>query len=232
MSSSKPLYDQFNFSVQMGGWAGSQPITDPLVKNMIAASQRLSVFCCPSDPQAGELCDLTGGTWPGHPSDPREDVAMSNMAGVNDSVDTYCGGHDEYRSKQLVEADGVLANMEPCDIAQITDGTSNTLMIGEMTGGGAGSHIGLYWFNFAVYTTARGINGPGSIPGGVNPASFSWFSTSFSSYHPGGCNFAMADGSVTFVSQNIDQNLLNALATRAGKRSNGQMDTVLVSGPP
>jgi len=38
---------------------------------------------------------------------------------------------------------------------------------------------------------------------------------SFGSRHPGGCNFAMADGSVQFVSQNIDVNLYRQLATRA-----------------
>ena len=37
-----------------------------------------------------------------------------------------------------------------------------------------------------------------------------------SSYHPGGCNFALGDASVQFISQDINQAVLEALATRAG----------------
>jgi prepilin-type processing-associated H-X9-DG protein len=37
----------------------------------------------------------------------------------------------------------------------------------------------------------------------------------FGSRHPGGCNFAMADGSIQFVSQSIDVNVYRQLATRA-----------------
>jgi prepilin-type processing-associated H-X9-DG protein len=37
----------------------------------------------------------------------------------------------------------------------------------------------------------------------------------FKSYHPGGANFAMADGSVRFVKQSISPRTYNALGTRA-----------------
>ena len=107
-------------------------------------------------------------------------------------------------------------------------------MLGEITGGGVGSHIGVFWFNFAVWTTARGINGVGSIPGGASPSNWYFYNNSLASYHPGGCHFTLGDGSVTFISQNVDQNLLWSLTTRAGKRSDGWStpDPILVSGPP
>jgi prepilin-type processing-associated H-X9-DG protein len=56
----------------------------------------------------------------------------------------------------------------------------------------------------------------------------------FSSYHAGGCNFALADGSATFISQNVAQNLLTALTTRDGANvhNTGKPDQLLVSGPP
>jgi prepilin-type processing-associated H-X9-DG protein len=37
-----------------------------------------------------------------------------------------------------------------------------------------------------------------------------------SSGHPGGCNTAIADGSVTFISETIDLNALKAALTKAG----------------
>lgn len=38
----------------------------------------------------------------------------------------------------------------------------------------------------------------------------------FRSDHPGFVNFGLCDGSVRAVSENIDQNVLNSLGTRAG----------------
>ena len=37
---------------------------------------------------------------------------------------------------------------------------------------------------------------------------------SFGSYHVGGAQFAMADGSVRFISENVDLRLYQSLATR------------------
>jgi prepilin-type processing-associated H-X9-DG protein len=40
--------------------------------------------------------------------------------------------------------------------------------------------------------------------------------TNSSSYHPGGCNFAFADGSVKFLKDSINTQVYWALGTRAG----------------
>jgi len=39
----------------------------------------------------------------------------------------------------------------------------------------------------------------------------------FSSFHPGGCHFVLADGSVHFISESIDSRTLAAITTRAGE---------------
>jgi prepilin-type processing-associated H-X9-DG protein len=38
----------------------------------------------------------------------------------------------------------------------------------------------------------------------------------FGSYHPGGANFALADGSVRFLKETTNPRVLSALGTRAG----------------
>ena len=60
--------------------------------------------------------------------------------------------------------------------------------------------------------SVNGINGPGSIPGdGIfTRTGFD----GFFSYHPGGCHFQLADGSVRFISENIDRLTLKYLTTR------------------
>lgn len=44
----------------------------------------------------------------------------------------------------------------------------------------------------------------------------------FGSYHVGGAQYAMGDGSVRFISENIDLNLYRALGTRAGGEVTGE----------
>lgn len=221
------LYSRYDFNGQLGDY--SRP-GNP--NNLIVSATRLSGFLCPSDPQNGELVDYTGTTYSGHSSDPAEDVGMSNMAGVCDSWDLLCGGYD---IKQLGEADGVMAAVQACEIEDVRDGTSNTLMIVECTGGGPGSHQGFYWQDFAVVTTRNGINASTTMPGGA--PSYDWQNTGPSSYHPGGCNFLLVDGSTQFLSQNLAQGVLAAMTTRSGPlagnvaKGASSME-VLISGPP
>jgi prepilin-type N-terminal cleavage/methylation domain-containing protein/prepilin-type processing-associated H-X9-DG protein len=202
-------YDSFDFTGDLNGY--SSPGNPG---NLIAAAQRISAYQCPSDPQNSELVAYCGEpSYPGHSPNKDEDVAMTNMLGVCDSVSTYCNSGGTSR-KQFIEADGMMAAIQPCTIAQVRDGASNTLMIGESTGGGPGSHEGLPWLNFDVFTTANGINASTTVPGGAT--AFSWINTGFSSYHSGGCNFLLGDGSVSFLSQNIDAGLLAQITTRDG----------------
>jgi prepilin-type processing-associated H-X9-DG protein len=57
----------------------------------------------------------------------------------------------------------------------------------------------------------------------VNPAlSGVLMEMSFGSFHEGGAQFLLGDGSVRFVSENIDLRLYGALATRNGKESIGE----------
>lgn len=44
----------------------------------------------------------------------------------------------------------------------------------------------------------------------------------FGSQHVGGCHFALVDGSVRFVSENIDSTVLRGLSTRAGSEVVGE----------
>ena len=82
-------------------------------------------------------------------------------------------------------------------ISSITDGTSNTLMIGEST-------AGINWMeprDLDVSQMSFGING--------GP-------TEISSHHPGGAQAAFADGSIHFLSQVVNGQLLRSLTTKAG----------------
>ena len=81
---------------------------------------------------------------------------------------------------------GVFGGWTNVKMRDITDGTSNTFLFGEATGGPNYNYL---WISCGAMPTAwnQGKN---------------WYQ--FSSEHVGGCHFAMADGSVRFVSENVD----------------------------
>lgn len=106
---------------------------------------------------------------------------------------------------------GMFGRYKKCiDFAQVKDGLSNTIMLGEILPREC-------WFfsafsvNFNVAPTNIPINLPESLAASL------WYpGYGFKSRHPGGASFAQGDGSVTFLSETIDFELFNAVGTRAG----------------
>lgn len=215
------IFDHFDFSLHF---------YDPPNVDMQAVGATIGAYLCPSESQDDPLVNFTSNiTRPG--MDPREDLGRTNIVGVGDSLDHTCDGY-----YPRIDGDGLFVNYTTIRIADISDGTSNTLMAGEVTGDATGTFNAHTWVLWAIAETALGINGPYTMPGDGTP--FRWSSgtgnprSGFSSYHPGGCNFVLADGSVSFLSENLDQDVLSALTTRASTRSDGVRDKVIVSGPP
>ena len=103
-------------------------------------------------------------------------------------------------------------------LAEITDGTSNTYMIGEDV------PMLIQWNAWAY---PNGANGTCAIPPNVGVSvgdpnngtgGFGNWPTrySFRSRHPNGLHFALADGSVRFVANTIPLLVYRAMATRTG----------------
>ncbi|NLY02238.1 MAG: DUF1559 domain-containing protein [Rhodopirellula sp.] len=187
-----------------------------------AAGAMIDTYLCPSDPQAGGYVEFTGSKGPDGLSNQPDntDFPAINMVGVADSQDWIC----HYASasylfpKHYNVADGIMADRKGCRFRDILDGTSNTLMIAEVTGGGLGTTKGFSWVFTPMTDTYEGINGLYTVPGGYTAALYNFRTTGPSSYHPGGCQFAIGDGSVRFLSETIDRETLKRLTDRAGKQ--------------
>jgi prepilin-type N-terminal cleavage/methylation domain-containing protein/prepilin-type processing-associated H-X9-DG protein len=216
-------YSQFHFDSL--GYTGT--------KNRKVAATKVETYLCPSDPNAYGDAWVEASTGWSNGGAPWQDFRMSNMAGVADSSDNWC--RPGLRIGRP-DGDGVLFNIKPVNIAQITDGTSHTLIVGEITGA-RGIHpiegpiwMGYFWVTWDLQDTHLGINGPLSVPGGRDDVADpldgvgyndnrhdEMFDTiGFSSFHPGGAHFAFADGSTHFFSEDINQTVLTSLTTRAG----------------
>jgi len=173
---------------------------------------RIEQYMCPSDPQ-DELMFI-GSTANVYLNCPTGICAyQTNVGGVADATSRWKPGDGLYQCITVI-GNGMLYNLLPVKIRDVYDGTSNTLMVGEITGDEPGSHRGPNWTHFNVFSTFNGINGPATIPGEGFYQRIE--EPCFSSYHPGGAHFLRVDGSVHFESENIDQAVLAALTTRAG----------------
>lgn len=175
-----------------------------------AGANFIPVYNCPSDPQH-ELVAVTSAWFPPNGPDPRDDWANINVGGVADTINAW----DDPLQLPTLDGDGMFMNRRPVRLAEVSDGTSNTLFAGEITGSTPGSRRGWIWLCcHTLFSTYQGINSLGTVPGdGVFVRSGI---DSFSSYHPGGCNFVLVDGSVHFVSESVDSAVLTAATSKAG----------------
>ena len=139
-------------------------------------------------------------------------------------------------SRGMVCRNGLLRANENCGIHHAIDGTSNTIIVSEQSGLVAKERIrsnyGGGWTGTAadsghpIYTVATmpalhnfyhtglsvirwAINSPTYVVGSSDQCYMT--NTVLNSFHPGGINVALADGSVRFLSETLDMETLRRL---------------------
>jgi prepilin-type N-terminal cleavage/methylation domain-containing protein/prepilin-type processing-associated H-X9-DG protein len=122
--------------------------------------------------------------------------------------DPNCAGFSTY----YAQANGVFYFYSKTTIASITDGTSNTMSLSECAFGRLSQADQVCWhwwpsgnYSDSMFSTMYPINPFNKVnPGDGNPGINADLQTSTpSSFHPGGANFAFCDGSVRFIKDSI-----------------------------
>lgn len=222
------IYSMIDFKHAQGNFAP---------RSWEAAGMLVSSFICPSERNQEAWIDCC--TDKDHFGVPAWDWRMTNMAGVADSRKAYSrmpAGRDNGAGHPFVATPygkGILFNFSEIEARNVTDGLSNTFIIGEMVSAGgidaAGQKVWVAhgWITRNVADLGQGINGPQSLPGGrddtVDPFDGDGGNRhdefhrehGFASWHPGGAHMGFADGSVQFFGEDADALVLWAHATRA-----------------
>jgi prepilin-type N-terminal cleavage/methylation domain-containing protein len=184
------------------------------VSNITGVRMTMNLFVCPSNRRAvttSSTNTTTSSTAKLGPSDYRGNQAAGYN--TNTTQPTYTAGTTDptntvdSNSQPLIGIfdNGVMYMNSGVDKQAITDGTSNTVMVGEtLTGTWAEATASV------VRTTQdRTINKPIQISG-TN------YYTYWMSKHPGCVNFLRCDGSVGTVTNQINKQVLIKMMTRAG----------------
>jgi prepilin-type N-terminal cleavage/methylation domain-containing protein/prepilin-type processing-associated H-X9-DG protein len=224
-----------------------------LASNIAVISTPLNMFVCPSVPSAADAriytYDLTAEadaytrtTFP--PGAFQYTAAPSDYTGINGvraSLWKNLTRNGYPTSAHTSDEDGILREDVPCPLASVTDGLSNTILLGELAGkpnwyvrgqeraipapyqpaqegGGWGDlMIGDNWLvGVDGDCTTQDPPGLATVIGTCNRRFNGESMSGFYSFHSGGVNAVMGDGSVRFITDSTDPFVILALVTKAG----------------
>lgn len=216
---------------------------DIAARNVQIIGTPVSAFICPSNPSPTDTpypAGVTAGpytiTWSAACSDYSVTTGLPSGAFRTLAYTGVPAAPDHHGAMvsigKIPSGLGISADNQPSRINDITDGTSNTAILGERTGGrniyrgtravtydplvnpqnggGWGDFLnGENWITGSLYD-GTGTEGPCAI----NCTNLR--GRGFHSFHPGGAHFLLCDGSTRFVTATVSAYALAALITRRG----------------
>ncbi len=172
--------------------------------NRGAVQSHIGILRCPTDVNT-ELFDLPTANGP-------LTMAISNYVGNFGTVEL-----EDYEGAPvgtIALGDGLFHHNSRIRLADIKDGSSHTLAVGERN-----SRRGFSTWTGVVAGGDEAMARVVAIADHVPNDGHGHFDD-FASEHPSGANFSFADGSVQLIHENIDINVFRALATRSGGETN------------
>jgi prepilin-type N-terminal cleavage/methylation domain-containing protein/prepilin-type processing-associated H-X9-DG protein len=188
--------------------------------NITIAGVKINTLACPSDPWNPQIISkstpnsswgaaynstiIAAAVWP------QQFTSYGAVQG------TFPGTfQNSFGAAEIPQYNGIIYNDSATTIASVTDGTSNTFLFGEKADTLASKYGSSIYFNSDGgwnqchwFDTMVSAYYPPNVFASGSAGVTSNFTNAFqgmaSSLHPGGCNFALGDGSVRFIKNTIN----------------------------
>ncbi len=167
-----------------------------------ALEARLEAFVCPSDTSNPFV--VTNGF----------DAATGSYAFCHGTLGPSSG----ISVQMKIDNTGLFMYKESLARSEITDGTSNTFVAGEVVDAHTEESYNRWSLGSRHLDCLRTTENPVNTPPGTGITTSPYgiaLNGAFGSEHPGGAQFLFADGHVSFISENIDIITYRALSTRS-----------------
>jgi prepilin-type N-terminal cleavage/methylation domain-containing protein/prepilin-type processing-associated H-X9-DG protein len=196
-----PLFDSIRFDL---------PVEAP--SNLAGRTTLLNVYTCPSDNHTGVFTVF---------------IALNSFPLADAATNSYAGCYGDYGPITQAAGKGLFYENSHLTIADIHDGTSNTIAVGER----AALFAQTPWAGAMSGGSVRTTDGAPAYQSIVEPATVMCLARvgnrhlndpfseayDFFSPHPGLVNFLFADGSVHALTSQVDPVVIQALATISGE---------------
>ena len=205
------LFDQFAFTT--GAYTQAN-------KNALAANP-IPAYLCPS--AVIKMSQETATLWTTHYYGNMGPKGINPVTGqpYQGNMTTLPGGTCNEGVHGGLSNQGVIRTNQVRPLADILDGTSNTLMVGERSWAQRNAATGYEryrdWVRGSIGTPDCWSCGAKNVALPINNQNVTKFNDiAFGSEHPGGAQFVKVDGSTNFLAEAIDMNLYLSLASRDG----------------
>ena len=201
------VYNAYNSSVNVYDFS-----------NVTVHAIGISTLWCPSDPKVNQIQDLSAAVAAATGQSPPPIQSMHYNSYKGNSGTWFSPGLQDYPTDPTFgaarsQANGLIYFYSNNTIASVTDGTSNTLLIAESAYGKLAGQDAVFFgwwtsgdYGDTMFTTLYPINPQSRLGGNPNTTvvSIDTFESAASSFHPGGINVGLADGSVRFIKDSIN----------------------------
>ncbi|PQO45231.1 DUF1559 domain-containing protein [Blastopirellula marina] len=217
-------YNQIDFSKasydRPSGWNVDMMDDPNVICNYKVIRSEYAEFHCPSNPEDlaptqqydfGSSWEISQSDYAANIGDHRNRTGIGHPASSNPSVTTGAGN-------SIVQPRGVIGCLDwSAKFRDVTDGLTNTYLVGECVGKWSTFQN---WGAMSFATTAWPINYRNrEFQAGTLKATDWDYAITFRSFHPGGAEFLLCDGSVRFLPETADGATYRAGASRAGQET-------------
>jgi prepilin-type processing-associated H-X9-DG protein len=225
----KNLYDQYKYFGALNATGGNPIATQyNATPNTLVTTQQIKPYTCPSDTKSAQAGFNNGVTFHNYVAN-HGNTSMTRQATLGTAT---TGQPNQFNGAPFIYVASSAAPPQVVRMAEVTDGTSNTLAFSETVQGKGGDYRGLGWWNGGAHfetfmapnskqpdvlaSASNCFTNTKPNPPCVASSGSNQQNTAARSRHPSGVQAAFCDGSIRFITNNINLDTWRYISTTGG----------------